>query len=103
VGIKTRALHSLVKHSTLSYIPSSQKLNIWIIGLSEREINKQDKNIKEIIYFSQKTNDQYCKGSLNTPCWKMWAPNWPCGEEWSGQEILYCQVGERERERGAGA
>jgi hypothetical protein len=28
VGIKTRALHSLVKHSTLSYIPSSQKLNI---------------------------------------------------------------------------
>jgi hypothetical protein len=38
--------------------------------------------------------------SHSTKILEMWAPKWPCGEEWSGQEILYCRVGEGEsRER----
>jgi hypothetical protein len=43
-------------------------------------------------------------------CWKCRPQKWPRGEEWSGQEILYCRVGEgdswesQEREAGrAGA
>jgi hypothetical protein len=31
-----------------------------------------------------------------TFCWKCRPQKWPRGEEWSGQEILYCRVGEGE-------
>jgi hypothetical protein len=37
--------------------------------------------------------NRLCKGRT---CKEMWAPKWPRGEEWSGQEILYCWMGEGE-------